>query len=76
MPQTSKTTFSATRCILDCTKIFCQKRTLLSNQRTLYSSYVTNIGLLGIAPSRATSFISELYAGAISDKVILGEVAF
>ena len=43
-------------------------------QSSLYSSYkhhVTYKGLLGIAPSGAITFISQLFEGSISDKEIV-----
>ena len=46
----------------------------LSSQSAMYSNYkhhVTYMGLLGIAPSGAITFISELYEESISDKEIL-----
>ena len=74
MPETFKNTYPTTRCIIDCTEIFCQKPSSLSIQSSLYSSYkhhVTYKGLLGIAPSGAIIFVSELYDGSISDKEIV-----
>ena len=64
MPETFKATYPSTRCIIDCTEIFCQRPSLLPSQSAMYSNYkhhVTYKGLLGKAPSAAISFISELY---------------
>ena len=60
--------------ILDCTEIKCQMpRSLLLNSR-LFSSYknhTTLQGLIGIAPSGAITFLSQLYTGSISDGEIV-----
>ncbi|XP_065662822.1 uncharacterized protein LOC136085444 [Hydra vulgaris] len=74
MPESFKMTFPSTRCIIDCTELFCQKPSSLRHQSSLFSSYkhhVTYKGLLGISPSGARTFISQLYDGAISDKEIV-----
>ena len=62
MPETFRTTYPSTKCIRDCTKIFCQKSSSLSSQSSPYSGYrhyVTRKGLLGIASSYAISFNSK-----------------
>ena len=74
MPDTFKTTYPTTRCIIDCTELYCQRPSSLSTQSNMYSSYkshVTYKALLGIAPSGAIPFISQLYEGSISDKEIV-----
>ena len=74
IPETFKQTYPNTRCIIDCTELFCQRRSSLSIQSSLYSSYmhhVTYKGLIGIAPSGAVTFISNLHPGSISDKEIV-----
>ena len=74
MLETFKTTYPSTRCIIDCTEIFCQTPSSLSSQSAMYSNYkqhVTYKRLLEIASSGAITFISELYAGSISDKEIV-----
>ena len=71
MPVTFKSTYPSTRCIIDCTELFCQVRSSLPAQSALYSHYkhhVTYKGLLGIAPSGAVIFISQLYDGSTSDQ--------
>ena len=71
MPTSFKKTYPNTRCIIDCTELFCQSPSLLNTQSCLYSSYkshVTYKGLVGIAPSGAIVFVSQLYDGSISDK--------
>jgi hypothetical protein len=74
MPECFKTTYPTTRCIIDCTELFCQSPSSLSIQSSLFSYYkhhVTYKGLLGIAPSGAITFISQLYSGSVSDKEIV-----
>ena len=74
MPQSFKNTYPSTRCIIDCTGLFCQKPSSLNTQSCMYSHYkshVTYKGLLGIAPSGGITFISQLYDGSISDKEIV-----
>ena len=71
MPDSFKNTYPNTRCILDCTKLFCQSPSLLKAQSSLYSFYKhhsTYKGLVGISPSGAIIFISQLYDGSISDE--------
>ncbi|XP_068696963.1 uncharacterized protein [Montipora foliosa] len=73
MPVSFKEKYSATRCILDCTEIKICKPSSLRTQSQCFSSYkntTTAKGLLGIAPSGAPTFISDLYTGSISDKDI------
>ncbi|XP_065675735.1 uncharacterized protein LOC136091943 [Hydra vulgaris] len=79
MPESFKMTFPSTRCIIDCTELFCQKPSSLRHQSSLFSSYkhhVTYKGLLGISPSGTITFISQLYDGAISDKEIVVRSGF
>ena len=74
MPESFKRTYPSTRCVIDCTELHCQRPSSLSIQSSLYSSYkhhVTYKGLIGIAPSGAVTFVSNLYPGSISDKEIV-----
>ena len=60
--------------IIDCTELFCQSPSSLNRQNSHFSHYkhhVTYKGLIGIAPSGAITFISQLYSGSISDKEIV-----
>ena len=73
MPETFKNTYPSTRCIIDCTELFCQPPSSLSSQSHMYSHYkshVTYKGFIGIALSGAITFVSQLYEGSISDKEI------
>ena len=73
MTQSFKNTYPSTRCIIDCTALFCRRRSSLSTQSCMYWHYkslVTYKRLLGIAPSGGITFISQLHDGSISDKEI------
>ncbi|XP_065681528.1 uncharacterized protein LOC136095184 [Hydra vulgaris] len=79
IPENFKMTFPSTRCIIDCTELFCQKPSSLRQQSSLFSNYkhhVTYKGLLGNSPSGAITFISQLYDGSISDKEIVIKSGF
>jgi len=79
MPESFKTTYPATRCIIDCTELYCQRPSSLSSQSHMYSHYkshVTYKGLIGITPSGAISFVSQLFEGSISDKEIVKRSGF
>ena len=73
MPLCFKETYPTTRCIIDCTELFEQVPSSLAGQSALYSSYkhhVTYKVLIGIAPSGAITFVSQLFPGSLSDKEI------
>lgn len=60
-----------THVIIDCTEVRCQTPSSLLFNSELFSSYknhVTLKGLVGITPSGAVTFISQLYTGNISDR--------
>ena len=79
MPESFKNTYPSTRCIIDCTEMYCQRPSSLATQSVLYSQYkshVTYNGLLGIAPSGAITFVSQLFDGSISDKEIVRKSGF
>ncbi|XP_065665566.1 uncharacterized protein LOC136086992 [Hydra vulgaris] len=70
MPKCFKETYPQTKVIIDCTELLCQRPSSLTIQRSLFSHYkhhVTYKGLVGIAPSGAVTFVSELFVGSISD---------
>ena len=74
MPISFKELYPKTRCIVDCTELFCQRPSSLATQSNMYSQYkshVTYKGLIGIAPSGSITFVSQLYEGSISDKEIV-----
>ena len=73
MPETFKQTYQSTRCIIDCTELFCQRPSSLFIQSSFYSSYkhhVTYKGLIGIAPSGAVTFINNFDPVFIYEKEI------
>ena len=74
MPADFKEKFPTTRVIIDCTEVRCEMPSSLLLNSELFSSYknhVTLKGLVGIAPSGAITFISQLYTGSISDQEIV-----
>ena len=63
MPTSFKKPYPNTRCIIDCTELFCQPPSSLNTQSCLYSSYKSHVTckvLLGIAPSGAVIFVNQL----------------
>ena len=79
MPDRFKRTYPTTRCIIDCTELYCQRPSSLATQSSLYSHYkahVTYKGLVGITPDGTISFISSLFDGSISDKAIVKQSGF
>ncbi|XP_065675862.1 uncharacterized protein LOC136092071 [Hydra vulgaris] len=79
MPECFKRSYPKTRCIIDCTELFCQIPSSLNIQSSMYSSYkshVTYKGLLGISPSGAIIFVNQLYPGSVSDKEIVRRSRF
>ena len=74
MPLDFKEKFPTTRVIIDCTEVFCEMPSSLLLNSELFSSYknhVTLKGLVGISPSGAITFVSQLYTGSISDREIV-----
>ena len=74
MPEIFKRTYPSTRCILDCTELYCQRPSSFSTQSSLYSHYknhATSKGLIGVSPSGSTKFVSQLYDDSIPDKEIV-----
>ena len=70
MPQSFKDKQPKTRVIIDEAEIKCQTPSSLvlhSETYPSYKSHTTFKGLVGIAPSGHITFISQLYAGSISD---------
>ena len=76
MPTQFKEFCPTTRVILDCTEIFTEVPSSMSVQSLTYSSYKhhnTFKVLVGISPTGAVTFISELYAGSVSDQALTKE---
>ena len=79
MPESFRRAYPSTRCIIDCTELYCQRPSSLSTQSALYSHYkshVTYKGLIGISPSGSVTFISQLFDGSISDREIVSRSGF
>ena len=59
--------------IIDCTEVRCQMLSSLQLNGELFSykHHTTLKGLVGISPGGATTFISQLYTGSISDREIV-----
>ena len=77
MPQSFKRAYPSTRCIIECTELYCQRSSSLPTQRALYSHYkshVTYKGLICISPGGSVTFISQ--HGSISDKEIVSRSGF
>ena len=74
MSEDFKVKYPKTRVILDCTEFKCQMPSSLLLNTRLFSSYknhTTLKGLVGISPSGAITFLSQLYSGSISDREIV-----
>ena len=74
MPEVFQQKCPITRVILDCTELFFEKPSCFRAQSDTYSTYKshnTAKGLVGIAPNGALTFVSNLYGGHCSDKVIV-----
>ena len=73
MPQSFNEKYPSTRVIIDGTEIKCQTLSSLVLHSETYSSYKSHTtfkGLIGISPSGHITFISQLYAGSVSDREI------
>ena len=71
MPKCFKERYPQTRVIIDATEIFVEQPALPELQQLTFSSYKnhnTYKGLIGISPTGAVIFVSDLYPGCISDK--------
>ena len=67
MPQCFKK-FPFTRVMIDCTEFFIETPSSLVNQAITYSSYKSHntfMVLVGISPSGAVTFLSQLWGGAM-----------
>ena len=74
MPPLFKKHYPQTALIIDCTEFEMERPSSLDNQSACYSQYksrTTMKALIGITPSGATAFVSELYPGSTSDKEIV-----
>ena len=76
MPDCFRTMYPQTRCIIDATELFIKLPSNPSAQQLTFSNYKnhnTAKALVGITPSGALCFISDLYGGNISDKKLTVE---
>ena len=74
MPEDFRKAYPTTRVIIDCTEVkCCMPSSLLLNSYlfSAYKNHTTLKGLVGISPSGAITFISQLYTGSISDREIV-----
>jgi len=74
MPEDFRKAYPTTRVIIDCTEVKCCIPSSLLLNSELFSAYkdhTTLKGLVGISPSGAITFISQLYTGPISDREIV-----
>lgn len=73
LPKSFKCTYPNTVCIIDCTEFFIQKPRSPTAQSRTFSSYKhhnTYKALIGIMPSGAIIFVSNLWGGNTSDRYI------
>ena len=71
MPAVFKERYPSTRVIIDATELFVEQPRLTELQQLTFSNYKnhnTYKGLVGISPSGAVVFVSDLFPGSISDK--------
>ena len=71
MPKVFKEKYPSTRVKIDATEIFIEKPALPELQQLTFSNYKNHNmykGLIGISPSGAVIFVSDLYPGCISGK--------
>jgi hypothetical protein len=73
MPQGFKDMYPNCRVVIDCTEIFTETPQSLVSRSLMYSQYKSHMtwkSLVGITPNGVISFVSDLWAGSISDKQI------
>ena len=79
MPKCFIELYPTTRVILDATELYIEKPSLPDLQQMTFSNYKNNNtfkGLVGISPSGAITFISNLFSGSISDKELTRKVGY
>ena len=70
MPASFKQKYPKCRIILDCTEIRTETPASLQHKSLMYSDYKSHMtwkGLVGISPAGVITFISDLWAGSVSD---------
>ena len=71
MPKVFKEKYPSTQVIIDATEVYVEKPSLPELQQLTFSTYKshnTYKSLIGISPSGAVIFVSNLYPGSVSDK--------
>ena len=79
MPTCFKVWYPTTRVIIDCTELFINTPSSLARQSATWSNYKSHNTvkvLIGIAPHGHVTFVSDVYEGSISDKVITQSSGF
>lgn len=74
MPEDFAVKFPKTRVVIDCTELFTQTPQSLADQSLMYSHYKSHMtwkALVGITPNGVVSFVSDLWAGSVSDKQLV-----
>lgn len=71
--------FPKTRVIIDCTELYIQRPRTPTNQYRTFSGYKgrnTLKSLLGVTPTGAVSYVSDLWSGNVSDRYIFNNCGF
>ena len=71
LPAVFKELYPTTFMIIDATELKCEIASSLPAQPQLYGSYTSHTtlkGLISMTPDDAVAFVSELFAGSISDR--------
>ena len=71
--------FPKTRCIIDCSEFVIQQPSLPSSQRKTWSSYKhrnTAKVLIGVSPKGNITFVSSLWSGSVSDRMLTQKSGF